>query len=89
MSRKGETMKVTLSGTYGKTRDFKEVTKLPEIGDEWTGNGYEDAKVEDIINIDYQIAETTSGDPKVDHSFYEVSVKYDNDIFYEYVVIER
>ena len=81
-------MKVQIAGTYGKTRDFKEVAELPKIGEEWNGNGYENAKVAEIININDEIAETTAGDPKAYYDFYKVGVEYSGDMFNEYIAVE-
>ena len=80
-------MKTIISGTYGKTRDFEEMDKLPEIGSEWTGSGYEDARVMAIDEINDEVAETTSGDPKARFNFYRVTVEMDGDEFQEYVAI--
>ena len=78
-----------IRGTYGKTRDYREMASLPKVGDEWIGAGYEDAKVTEVICVNDEVAETTSGDPKEDHDFYKVIVEYDDDEFTEYVCVER
>ena len=80
-------MKTIISGTYGKTRDFEEMDKLPEVGSEWIGRGYEDARVVAIDIINDEVAETTSGDPKARFNFYRVTVEMDGDEFQEYVAI--
>jgi hypothetical protein len=78
-------MTTIISGTYGRTRDFEEVDKLPEVGSEWTGYGYEGARVMDVEEINEEVAETTSGDPKERYTFYRVSIEMDGEEFHEYI----
>ena len=80
-------MMTIISGTYGMARDFEEVDKLPEVGSEWTGYGYEGARVMDVEEINEEVAETTSGDPKERYTFYRVSIEMDGEEFHEYIAI--
>ena len=80
-------MTTIISGTYGRTRDFEEVDKLPEVGSEWTGRGYEDARVMDVEEINEEVAGTTSGNPKEHYTFYRVSIEMDGEEFHEYIAI--
>ena len=80
-------MTTIISGTCGKTRDHEEMDRLPEIGAEWTGPGYEDAKVVEVENVNNDVAETTSGDPKARFDFYRITIEMDGDEFTEYIAI--
>ena len=80
-------MKTIVKGTYGKVRDYIDMDKLPKIGDEWIGSGYEDAKVYDIANCNDDVAETASGDPKAECNFFRIYVRMDGEEFQEYVAI--
>lgn len=82
-------MKTIVKGTYGKVREYEEMSKTPEVGDEWIGRGYEDAKVIDIANVNDEVAETTSGDPTADFTFFRVYIQMDGDEFTEYVAVHR
>lgn len=82
-------MKTIVKGTYGKVREYEEMSKTPEVGDEWIGRGYEDAKVIDIANVNDEVAETTSGDPTADFTFFRVFIRMDGDEFTEYVAVHR
>ena len=80
-------MNTVIRGTYGKTRNYAEMDRLPNVGDEWIGRGYEDAKVVAIAEINDEVAETTSGDPTADYTFYRITVAMGDDEFVEYVAI--
>jgi hypothetical protein len=80
-------MTTIISGTYGKTRNYEEIDHLPEVGSEWTGAGYEGAKVSDVEKINDEVAETTSGDPKARFDFYRITIEMDGDEFKEYIAI--
>ena len=80
-------MTTIINGTYGKTRDYEEMDRLPEIGWEWAGAGYEDAKVVNVENVNSDVAETTSGDPKARFDFYRITIEMDGDEFKEYIAI--
>lgn len=67
-------MKAVISETYGKVRIYREMSKCPAAGDEWIGDGYEDAKVVAWVCVNDEVAETSSGDPKEEYDFYRITV---------------
>lgn len=82
-------MKTLVKGTYGKEREYAEVFQLPKIGDEWNEQGYENATVTEIVNVNDEVADSTSfnlAESGID--FYRLSIEYDGDIFTEYICVE-
>lgn len=83
-------IKTVIKDTYGKTREYKEISSLPEIGDDYgfEFQGWVDAKVKDVVCVNDEVAVTSDGDPKREYDFYRIDVLMDNDIFEEYVCVE-
>lgn len=80
-------IKAVIKGTYGKTREYEEIDILPQIGDEWEGcDCY--ATVEDVVCVNDEVAETTSGDPKADYTFYRIDIQTYEEIVKAYVFVD-
>lgn len=91
----GGDVTTTVKGTYGTTRWYRELDKLPKIGERFSVNEEDDARVTQIVNVNDEVAETTSGDPKEKYNFYMIyAMVYDvleekEEETWEYVAVER